>query len=51
MPQQVFAEGLKVRECSRCHSRIISTKHSNPYVYRLNAWDVARGLYDKLQDD
>lgn len=51
MLERPVTEGVKLRECPRCHRTVVFTKYSNAYEFnRPSAWDVARGLYDRPQD-
>lgn len=51
MPERMITEGTKLRECPRCHWTIVATKHSTWREFNKPlAWDVAKGLYDRPQD-
>lgn len=52
MQERPITEGVKTLECPRCHRVVISTRYGKWYEFkRPNAWDVARGLYDRPQDE
>lgn len=52
MTERPLSEGVKALECTRCHRTTVMSRSGGSYAFSPpNAWDVARGLYDRPQDE